>query len=315
MRDMMLRSVLRLRFMATVSLFAAASACGPGDNTADFAKYVADIEDWRAQRLERLKGPGGYLNLVGLHWLRNGTASIGSAPDNDIVLAGNAAPYVGTLTVADNGVILDTLPGVDVQYEGVPVRSLLLSDDSTDHPVLITHGSLAWMVINRDGKLALRVRDFEHPALADFGPIDYFPIDPDLRVRATLKPYPEPRVIDVGTVVEGLGWRPESPGTVEFEIGGTSYDLEAYASGGELFFVFADATSGRETYPAGRFLYAPLPDRDGRTILDFNYAYNPPCAFNDFATCPIASPRNRLRARIEAGEKYDSSLYANATYE
>jgi uncharacterized protein (DUF1684 family) len=97
---------------------------------------------------------------------------------------------------------------------------------------------------------------------------------------------------------------------VEFEIGGETQTLEAYASGDQLFFVFGDATTGRETYPAGRFLYADAPGTDGKTLMDFNRAYNPPCAFNDFATCPVASPRNRMAARIEAGEKFDPTVHA-----
>lgn len=115
--------------------------------------------------------------------------------------------------------------------------------------------------------------------------------------------------MDVNTTIEGLGYHPRSPGKVAFEIDGATYELEAYESGDELFFVFADRTSGRETYPAGRFVYAAAPDENGTTVLDFNRAYNPPCAFNDFATCPVASPRNRLAVRIEAGEKYDPTVH------
>ena len=119
----------------------------------------------------------------------------------------------------------------------------------------------------------------------------------------------EPRVANVNTVIEGLGWAPSSPGVAEFELDGEAYALEAYASGDRLFFVFGDRTNGRETYPAGRFLYAAWPDDDGMTILDFNRSYSPPCAFNDFSTCPVASPRNRLPVRVEAGELYSRDAY------
>ena len=201
---------------------------------------------------------------------------------------------------------------VDVRYEGVPVRSILISDDTTERPVTLTHGSFAWIIIQRDGRFALRLRDFEHPAIESFPPIEYYPIDPSLRISARLQRFDEPRILNVETVIEGLGYRPESPGNVVFEIDGESHELEAYASGDELFFVFGDATTGRETYPAGRFLYAPVPGEDGKTVLDFNKSYNPPCAFGDFSTCPVASPKNRLKVRIEAGEKYVPALHAGS---
>jgi len=193
---------------------------------------------------------------------------------------------------------------VDVRQEGHKVASIRMEDDTIDDPVTVTHGSLAWSIILRDGRYALRLRDFAHPAIAAFPPIESYPVDAAWRVAARLRPYAEPRTVNVDTTIEGLGYHPQSPGTVVFEIDGMEQELEAYAAGDELFFVFADNTSGRETYPAGRFLYAPAPDDRGRTVLDFNRAYNPPCAFNAFATCPVASPRNRLRVRIEAGEKF-----------
>ncbi|MDX1499515.1 MAG: DUF1684 domain-containing protein [Woeseiaceae bacterium] len=286
-----------------------AGACSGGMGDADLAAYRAGIEAWRAERLARLKGPDGYLNLAGLFWLDQANATLGSAPDNDIVLPASAAPRVGRLEVTADGVVIVTEPGVDVRYEGVPVRSLLISDDTTAAPVTITHGSLAWTIIRRDDRFALRLRDFEHPAIEAFPPLEYYPIDPAYRVDARLERFETPRVLNVDTVIEGLGWHPESPGLLVFELGGEIFDLEAYAAGDELFLVFGDRTSGRETYPAGRFLYAPMPGPDGRTVLDFNKAYNPPCAFNDFATCPVASPRNRLATRIEAGEKYDPGVH------
>jgi uncharacterized protein (DUF1684 family) len=287
-----------------------AFGCGGEAPGIDRAAYEAEILEWRAGRLERLKSPTGYLNLVGLYWLAPGNVRIGAAADNDIIFPAKAAPYVGVLEVTESGVVLVTVSGVDVRYDEIPVRSLLLADDTTGNPVTLTHGSLAWMIIKRDERFALRLRDYEHPAIESFSPIEYFPIDPSLRIRATLNRFAEPKVVNVNTVIEGLGWHPASPGFVEFEIDGRMHELEAYTSGDELFFVFSDRTSGRESYPAGRFLYAELPDHSGTTILDFNRAYNPPCAFNDFATCPVASPRNRLSARIEAGEKFDPSVHA-----
>jgi uncharacterized protein (DUF1684 family) len=286
------------------------SSCGVDKPAVDPEMYAAELEQWRSQRVSNLKAPTGFLNLVGLYWLDAGNTRIGSAADNDIVFPAGAAPYIGELQSTPDGVTLVTASDVDVRYEGVPVTSIVISDDTTESPVMLAHKSLAWAIIKRDGRFALRLRDFEHPAIAAFAPIESYPIDPDLRVPATLRLYDEPKVMNVNTTIAGLGYHPKSPGSVAFEIGGDVFELEAYDSGEQLFFVFGDMTSGRETYPAGRFLYADAPGEDGRTILDFNRAYNPPCAFNAFATCPVASPRNRLKTRIEAGEKYDPAVHS-----
>lgn len=286
------------------------SACSSGEAQVEPDAYEQEILQWRMERLANLKSPFGYLNLVGLYWLGNGTTLIGAAENNDIIFPDNAAPYVGELQVSADGVVLAAHADADVRHEGTPVNSIVISDDTTTNPVALTHGSLGWTIIKRDGRFALRLRDFEHPALDDFAPLAYYPIDPALRVTATLQPFAEPKILNVKTTIEGLGYRPESPGTVTFEIDGATHELEAYSSGDRLFFVFADQTSGRETYPAGRFVYASWPDKEGETILDFNKSYNPPCAFNAFATCPVASPRNRLKIRIEVGEVYDPETHS-----
>ena len=297
------------QILLIVSALTIVCAC-ESEDTLDPVAYEAEILEWRVGRLERLKGPTGYLNLAGLHWLDKETTTFGSAAANDFVLPAAAAPSVGSLTLTEQGVEMTVADGVDVRHEDEPVQALLLADDTTENPVTITHGSLVWTVIKRDGRFALRLRDYDHPAIAAFPPIEYYPIDTALRVNATLREFAERRILNVETVIEGLGWNPQSPGKVEFEVGGEVFELEAYASGDDLFFVFGDQTSGRETYPAGRFLYAAWPADGGTTVLDFNRAYNPPCAFNDFATCPVASPQNRLATRIEAGEKYDPKVHA-----
>ena len=285
------------------------AACGSDEPPLDIAAHEAEIMEWREGRFARLMSPDGYLTLVGLYWLEGDNVRIGSAADNDIQFPANAAEHIGVVRVTESGLTLTVEPGVDVRNEDIPVQSVLMDADTTGHPVLLTHGSLAWMAIERDGNYALRVRDYESPALELFQALEYFPVDPDLRVTGTLRAFDEPRIMNVDTVIEGLGYRPESPGTIAFEIDGEIYELEAYESGDSLFFVFGDKTSGRETYPAGRFLYSNQPDENGETILDFNKAYSPPCAFNAFATCPVASPRNRLPVRIEAGEKFDPKVY------
>jgi len=296
----------------TVAIFICAlSACSQDQQLPiDPAAYEAEVLKWREERLANLKGPDGFLNLVGLYWLQDGITRIGSGAENDIVFPAAAAPSIGELWTDEEGVHLVVADEVDVRHEGIPVTSILIADDTTANPVTLTHESFAWTIILRDGRFALRLRDLQHPAIASFAPIESYPIDPAMRLTATMQPYDTPRVVNVRTTIEGLGYNPTSPGTLAFEIDGEPYQLEAYSSGDSLFLVFGDATSGRETYPAGRFVYTDLPDEDGETILDFNLAYNPPCAFNAFATCPVASPRNRLGVRIEAGEKFDPEVHS-----
>ena len=284
-------------------------ACGGGETALDIAAYEAEIMEWREERFSNLMEPDGYLTLVGLYWLEKDSVRIGSAADNDFQFPEAAAGHIGLVQITESGLTLTVEPGVDVRNNDVPVQSILMRADTSDEPMLLTHGSLAWMAIERDGKYAIRLRDYESPALDTFQALDYFPIDPDLRVSGTLRAFDEPKIMNVDTVIEGLGYRPQSPGKIAFEIDGETFELEAYESGDSLFFVFGDKTSGRETYPAGRFLYSSQPDENGETVLDFNKAYSPPCAFNSFATCPVASPRNRLPVRIEAGEKFDATLY------
>ena len=297
-------------FVLVICVSSLCASCGQAEGPFDLAQYEIDTLQWRVERVQNLKGPGGFLNLAGLFWLSPGTTTIGSASDNDIVFPMAAADYVGELRISDQGVMLVVANNVDVRVDNQPVQSVLVADDTTHAMVTVTHASIAWTIIKRDSRFALRLRDYEHPAIAAFPPIEYYPINSALRVSAELHRFAEPKILKVETVIEGLGWQPESPGVVVFELQNQEYQLEAYASGDELFFVFGDRTSGRETYPAGRFLYAELPADGELTVLDFNRAYNPPCAFNDFATCPVAAPQNRLAIRIEAGEKFDPTVHS-----
>lgn len=291
----------------------AGSSHGRDAGSDDPDAYRASVEAWRSDRLARLKAPDGYLNLAGLYWLDQGRTSFGSGADNDIVFPAGPAS-IGSFDLRGGTVTMTVHEGIDVRVNQQSVRSVVMPDDTGEAAASATLGSLAWAVINREGKIGLRLHDQQSAALHELPPIPYFDISPAWRVRARLKRYERPRVMAVNTVIEGLGWNPESPGVVDFELGGVRHTLEAYQVGERLFFVFGDKTSGRVTYPAGRFLYAPMPGEDGVTELDFNLAYNPPCAFNDFSTCPVASPQNRLAIAVTAGEKFDPALYRGSTH-
>jgi len=285
------------------------AACSTAADDLDRAALEAEILEWRESRRASLLAPTGFLTLAGLFWLDEEITTFGSAPDNDLVFPAAADAYIGRFRLTAERVIMEPRAESAVFSNDEPVAKTLIADDTTENPVMITHGSLAWTVIKRDGRYAVRLRDFEHPALQSFPPLQYFAVDPSWRIEGTLERYDEPQRVAATTVIEGLGWNPESPGIAVFEKDGETYRLEAYASGERLFFVFGDRTNGRETYPAGRFLYTAAPGEDGHIVLDFNRAYSPPCAFNDFSTCPVASPRNRLPMRIPAGELFNRDAY------
>lgn len=271
----------------------------------DASEYARSIAEWQQERETSLRAPDGWLNLTGLYWLQSGTTSIGSAPDNDLLLANELAPTrLGAFLLEGDTVTFQVEPGVEVFSDGVPVTKVRLVHDGVGEATHLTHGRLGWHVIQRMERLGVRLRDYEHPAVSAFSGLEFYPVDPTWRVVARFKAYAEPRTPMLTTVVEELGWSPEAPGTLEFEREGQAVSLEAYDLGDRFFVIFADLTRKETTYPAGRYLYAETPSSDGITILDFNKAHSPPCAFTNFATCPLPSRQNRMTLAIEAGEQY-----------
>jgi uncharacterized protein (DUF1684 family) len=276
--------------------------------TVDPAAHRAAVEDWRAERLESLTRPDGWLSLVGLLWLKPGEQTFGRSPDADLsVDNANLPPQAGRFTVTAGKVSFTAEPGVAVQHDGRPVDRLALAPDNTGEPTILGIGTLRFYVIRREGRLGVRLKDSAAPARAEFSGLDYFPIDPAWRVTAELVPYKPARRIPILDVL-GMQGEMASPGALVFELQGTEYRLDPVLEKGvsDWFIMVADQTSGHETYGAGRYLYV-TPPRGGRTVIDFNKAYNPPCAFSNFATCPLPPPQNRLPLRITAGEKtYDT---------
>jgi uncharacterized protein (DUF1684 family) len=190
-----------------------------------------------------------------------------------------------------------------ITHAGRRVTELDLAADTTGEPTILDLGDLQFFVIERGGRFGLRIRDRNHPARFDFPGIDRFPVDPAWRLTARLETFEPPRTIKIPNVLGQLTPR-ESPGAAVFEVAGVTYRLDALAGPeGKLYLIFADQTSGRESYGGGRFLYSEPVAEDGTVVLDFNKAYNPPCAFTDYATCPLPPRQNKLAVRIEAGEK------------
>lgn len=265
--------------------------------------YAAALETWRNERIAQLRRPDGWLSLAGLFWLTPGQATFGSDPTNDIVFPeGKADPFVGTFIVEDGHVRVEIRPGVEVQHDGESVGHISMADDKSQTPTILTHRTLSWLIIRRDDQIGVRLRDSESPTLTNFQGIPVFPVDSSWCVEAVFEPYDPPRTIPVPTMLGTVTQTP-SPGALIFAVDGETYRLDAFGKGdGALSLVFADGTTGRETYGGGRFLSVDAVDGEGRTVIDFNRAYNPPCAFTPYATCPRPTQQNRLSIAIRAGE-------------
>ena len=265
----------------------------------------ANIERWRTERLAELTNETGWLSLVGLFWLSPGENTFGRAPSNTLVLDNpNLAETAGTFTLSGDKVAFTARPGSGITHGGQPVSTLELVSDARESPTVVSSGPLRFFIIERAGKFAVRVRDLASPNRRNFKGLQYFPIAQDWVFEARFEPYEPQRHIKIVNIL-GLEEEMVSPGAVVFTRNGQEVRLDTVLDGSDatdLFIMFADATSGHATYGAGRFLHAPFAT-DGRTVVDFNKAYNPPCAFNNFATCPLPPYQNRLKLEITAGEK------------
>ncbi|RKG79568.1 DUF1684 domain-containing protein [Corallococcus exercitus] len=265
---------------------------------------AAATQAWQAERLQRLTSPDGWLTLVGLTWLKEGEQKAGSAPDSEVPLPAPVPAQAGTFTRQGDTVRFQPAAGAAFTLEGKPFTGGALKTDEKGAPDVLRLGSVSFQVIRRADRLGVRVKDAEAAARKQFHGIPLYPASAAWKVEARLVPDEKPRMLSVPTVL-GTVEEMKSAGTLVFTVAGKEYRLMPVAEEGsdELFIIFGDETNRDATYGAGRFLEAPLPDKDGRVVLDFNRAYNPPCAFTRFATCPLPPRGNRLALRVEAGEK------------
>jgi hypothetical protein len=267
--------------------------------------WQRDSREWRAERDGDLRDPEGWFSLVGLFWLREGENDLGSGDNDPIRLPVDRAPAdAGTIVRRGERAEIRVRHGVTVTRDGMPVGRLELATDVGGEPTVLALGSLRLHVIQRNDRLGVRVKDRESPALAAFRGIDYYALEPSWRVPARFERYEPPREIEVPNVTGDVN-KEQSPGALVFERDGVGHRLDVLAEPGdeEYWVIFADGTTGRGTYGGGRFLYVPAAGADGRTTIDFNRAYNPPCAFTPFATCPLPPKQNHLTFAVEAGEK------------
>jgi uncharacterized protein (DUF1684 family) len=300
------------KWIGTVVLLLALGACKQQGNpfVVDARQYHREIEQWRSQRLAQLRAADGWLSYTGSGKLKPGHYRVGSAPDNDIQLPGGP-PQLGALEVSSEGVVqIKGNAGTGATLNGQPLRQAKLRTavSGVQGASRVQLGGAEFYLVRFGKVLGWRYRDADSPRRRNFRGIDHFPVDQHWRVVARWQPFPEPRqtvlLTSIGTPVSTV-----VPGELVFEVDGRSYRLLPTLNQNgpvsqRLFIPFSDRTSGRETYGGARYLYAALPQQDGKVVLDFNRAENPPCALTPHVVCPIAPAVNRLELAVTAGERF-----------
>ena len=277
------------------------------------AAHAKEFAAFREQRHNNLKRPASWLSLVGLYWLHEGDNSAGSAPTSEVVFPLSLPANLGTFVVpGPDGATaeLRTSGGFTVNVEGEPEAKTVVPmfADSSGKAKIVSAGSVSFFIIDRQGKIGVRIKDSESPTLKNFTGIETYPLSWEWRLRTRFEPAPPGRKIKVPNVL-GQVDEQESAGIIEFEKNGRTWRMEALLGEGEdgLYFVFGDGSNGRGTYGGGRFLEAKVEGGSRKTattaLVDFNFAYNPPCVFTPFATCPLPPAESKIELPIEAGEK------------
>lgn len=297
------------RFAPFLALLFSTGLAAAADKTTD-PEYVDSVQQWRDTAESRLRTDNGWLTLAGRFIMKPGVNTFGVAATNDIVfpsqLKGTGPDVIGTITVNTSAktVTLKLAEGVSMTSEGKPFtgeRALTHNPAKRDWVAL---GRIAMHVIERDGRFVLRLADNESLVRKDFPGRVWYPVDPAFKVAAKFVPYPPGKKLSIVNVIDEISEEP-CPGYVEFTLKGSKYKMDVVGDDAGLFFVMRDGTSGDTTYRPSRFLYVDKKPAANETFqLDFNKAYNPPCAFSEYTTCPLPPEQNILKTRIDAGEKY-----------
>jgi len=272
----------------------------------DELSYKKEIETWQRDRTATLTKQDGWLTVIGLYWLNEGENKFGSDATTPIRLPRERAPLVAGILWLENGHVRMTAhPAIEITAGGIPVTSLALKDDTeAGGPTVLKFGTLLMNVIKRGDRVGVRVKDTDSRMRREFKGLEYYAVDPKWRIEARFEPYQPPKIIPITNVLS-MTDDETSPGALVFDVAGTTHRVDPILEKGEtdLFVIIADGTTGKETYGAGRYLYVSPPDKAGKVVIDFNKAYSPPCAFTNYATCPLPPQQNPLPFRIEAGEK------------
>jgi uncharacterized protein len=281
------------RLLIIMILFAMAAAEVP--------TYQKSVEEWRQKYEAKLRADDGWLTVSGLFWMHEGENRFGSAPGNDVVLPAPVPPAAGRFDLHAGKTTVHVNPGVPITMGGKAVETAELRPDSKTDRLVI--GDLTFFVHESAGRYGIRLKDKNSQLRKDFLGLHWFPVDQAYRVDARFVPYQSPREVEIETIL-GDHDKTKLVGYVTFSLGGKEYRLDAEQDDNTngLFIVFRDLTSKKDTYPAARFLDTDTPS-NGTVELDFNKAYNPPCAYNPYATCPLPTPGNRLQIEIPVGEK------------
>jgi uncharacterized protein len=307
-RNFFLTSVLALAAMLARPILPISIA----QNSADQSSWRHNLSAWRAQRAIELQAPEGWLSLIGLHWLREGDNSFGSAEDSRVQITAKTPKHIGVVRLEKDALrLLPPREGFPhgLLVDGKPAKPQALFADDAGKPSKLTIGGVTILVIHRDDKFALRIKDLQAATRIAFHGLRWFAPNAAYRIQARWIPYASPKILDIPTVL-GTTTHLPAPGAAEFTLDGQVVRLEPVLEdpkSTELFFILRDATSKTSTYGSGRFLYTQLPNhgvsQPGKVWLDFNRLVNPPCAFTPYATCPLPPVQNRLSISIPAGEQ------------
>lgn len=263
--------------------------------------YEESVNEWKEYRVGVLTGPTNWLRLHAIYWLNNGENTFGSSEDNDITFPEGTIPAVaGTFILRGDSVTMRVAEGVNITHEGEPVSDFTLFDGKNRPRV--EHGDLEWFIDSRGDDHGIRLYNKDNPKADAFDGFPFYPLNPEWHLKAKFIPNSDSTTVTVDNVLEEKVDL-VSPGKIRFEADGQTREMIAFEAGSGLFIMFNDETNGRETYHAGRYMIIPFADEEGYTILDFNKAYNPPCAFNTNTTCNLPPPGNRLDISVNAGEK------------
>lgn len=303
----MIRSIVSILFLSVI--FFLYSCQSEDQNNLNEKEYINSVKEWKTKRLMRLKSDDGWLNLVGLHWLEEGINEFGSHKENKIIFPEKAADFIGAIIKFKGNLSISINDSIEVFVNDSLITEYDIVTDENSDPTVFTMGRYNWHIINRNGKFAIRLRDIESPLIDKITEIPSYPIDPEWKIEAFFDRFDTPTELQIANVIGTTD--PETCyGSLTFTIHDNQYTVYPLGDGinENLFLMLGDETSASETYGGGRYLSIEKPDKDGKTFIDFNKASNPPCAFTEFATCPLPPPENLLDIKVTAGEKMSAEF-------